>query len=265
MLLDVSTPKLNAFSIENLAKSSTNDKRTLIIGNQQTFNTMQPLPPLLPIPMTQHYGSTNVQAIFNQNGMHTMTPKRKRDESGSDESEKEVKRAPSRESYTSRQTLSPTLSGSSSQGDSDPDLTPARTSKKKSRTTFSTDQIQGLETAYGEHKYLSAADRSVLAKKLALSDQQNRRMKEKRQEKEEDQPKGIHIPTGGVDISQLAALGLPCPPPPTISQKNGGPLSRIQPATRRCLLPLVRRPNQKTHLLDKCHLCIHRFFRGTPS
>lgn len=69
-------------------------------------------------------------------------------------------------------------------------------------------------------------------------------MKEKRQEKEEDQPKGVQIPTGGVDISQLAALGLPCPPPPIVTQKNGGPLpQRMQHANVQ--MPLSPNPSLK--------------------
>jgi hypothetical protein len=46
---------------------------------------------------------------------------------------------------------------------------------------------------------------------------QNRRMKEKRQMKGDDQCSGFTFPTGGVDISQLAALGIPLPPPHRLS------------------------------------------------
>lgn len=39
-------------------------------------------------------------------------------------------------------------------------------------------------------------------------------MKEKRQQRDEEQARSFSLPTGGVDISQLAALGIPCPPQP---------------------------------------------------
>ncbi|ESO96982.1 hypothetical protein LOTGIDRAFT_80212, partial [Lottia gigantea] len=60
--------------------------------------------------------------------------------------------------------------------------------RKKARTAFSNDQIQKLEKRFREQKYLAASERSELADKLHLSDQQvktwfqNRRMKEKRQQ-----------------------------------------------------------------------------------
>lgn len=49
---------------------------------------------------------------------------------------------------------------------------------------------------------------------------QNRRMKEKRQQREEEQSRGFCLPTGGVDIAQLAALGI-CPPPYQLSSTPG--------------------------------------------
>lgn len=55
---------------------------------------------------------------------------------------------------------------------------------------------------------------------------QNRRMKEKRQQREDEQSRGFCLPTGGVDVTQLAALGI-CPPPyhlgassPSVLQSN---------------------------------------------
>lgn len=55
---------------------------------------------------------------------------------------------------------------------------------------------------------------------------QNRRMKEKRQQREDEQSRGFCMPTGGVDVTQLAALGI-CPPPyhlgassPSVPQNN---------------------------------------------
>ncbi|OWF41501.1 homeobox protein vent1-like [Mizuhopecten yessoensis] len=97
---------------------------------------------------------------------------------------------------------------------------------KKARTAFSNDQVQALEVRYQSRKYLPAGERSKLATELGLTDQQvktwfqNRRMKEKRKQKDDAFTGGMPIPTGGVDISQLQALGLPCPPPYTINNKH---------------------------------------------
>lgn len=38
-------------------------------------------------------------------------------------------------------------------------------------------------------------------------------MKEKRQQKDDEHSRNYYLPTGGVDVSQLQALGIPCPPP----------------------------------------------------
>ncbi|XP_069138908.1 homeobox protein Dlx3b-like [Argopecten irradians] len=95
---------------------------------------------------------------------------------------------------------------------------------KKARTAFSDDQVQALEVRYKSQKYLPAGERSKLATELGLTDQQvktwfqNRRMKEKRKHK--DDTFGMPLPTGGVDVSQLQALGIPCPPPYTINNKH---------------------------------------------
>lgn len=49
---------------------------------------------------------------------------------------------------------------------------------------------------------------------------QNRRMKEKRQQRDEDHSRSFMIPTGGVDIAQLVAMGMPYPPPHNIGGTN---------------------------------------------
>ncbi|KAK3096227.1 hypothetical protein FSP39_024679 [Pinctada imbricata] len=91
--------------------------------------------------------------------------------------------------------------------------------KKKARTAFTTEQINELEKRYQVQKYLPANERSILAERLGLADQQvktwfqNRRMKEKRQQRDDEHARSFALPTGGVDVSQLAALGMPCPPP----------------------------------------------------
>lgn len=102
--------------------------------------------------------------------------------------------------------------------------------RKKARTAFSTDQIHDLEKRYQAQKYLPANERQTLAEKLGLSDQQvktwfqNRRMKEKRQKRDDEHARSFSLPTGGVDISQLTALGLPCPPPYNVTATNFGQL-----------------------------------------
>ncbi|XP_060084953.1 homeobox protein Hox-D3-like [Ylistrum balloti] len=117
--------------------------------------------------------------------------------------------------------------------------------QKKARTAFSNEQIEALERRYVTQKYLPAGERSKLAREQKLTDQQvktwfqNRRMKEKRKRKDESFPGSMPLPTGGVDISQLQALGIPCPPPYTISNKHqqmmrdddipSSPLSTISP------------------------------------
>ncbi|XP_062568666.1 homeobox protein ceh-30-like [Saccostrea cucullata] len=98
--------------------------------------------------------------------------------------------------------------------------------RKKARTAFSTEQINDLEKRYQFQKYLPANERQALAEKLGLSDQQvktwfqNRRMKEKRQKRDDEHARTFSLPTGGVDVSQLTALGLPCPPPYNMSATN---------------------------------------------
>ncbi|XP_064614586.1 homeobox protein BarH-like 2 [Liolophura sinensis] len=78
--------------------------------------------------------------------------------------------------------------------------------RKKSRTAFTTTQIDGLEKRYSEQRYLSVSERSDLAMELELSDQQvktwfqNRRMKEKRQRRSAgntSSPELPHLPSGG--------------------------------------------------------------------
>ncbi|XP_021347696.1 homeobox protein vent1B-like [Mizuhopecten yessoensis] len=97
---------------------------------------------------------------------------------------------------------------------------------KKARTAFCNDQIEALERHYQAQKYLPAGQRSRLAREHKLTDQQvktwfqNRRMKEKRKKKDESFPGGMSLPTGGVDLLQLQALGIPCPPPYTINNKH---------------------------------------------
>lgn len=63
--------------------------------------------------MSQNYGNTNTHFTKTEMNPTSVTLKRKRDDSSSDDNEKEVKRAPSRESCMSRETPSPS---SSSQG-----------------------------------------------------------------------------------------------------------------------------------------------------
>lgn len=49
-------------------------------------------------------------------------------------------------------------------------------------------------------------------------------MKEKRQKRDDEHARSFSLPTGGVDVSQLTALGLPCPPPYNVTSTNFGQL-----------------------------------------
>ncbi|XP_045191126.2 homeobox protein vex1-like [Mercenaria mercenaria] len=97
--------------------------------------------------------------------------------------------------------------------------------RKKARTAFNGEQLKELEKRYKSQKYLTASDRTNIARSLKLREQQvktwfqNRRMKEKRQQREEEQSRGFCLPTGGVDVSQLAAFGI-CPPPYQLSSPS---------------------------------------------
>ncbi|XP_064614624.1 homeobox protein vent1-like [Liolophura sinensis] len=75
--------------------------------------------------------------------------------------------------------------------------------RKKSRTAFTSTQLDGLEKRYHVQRYLSVSERSDLAMELELSDQQvktwfqNRRMKEKRQRRSAGNTSSPELPSGG--------------------------------------------------------------------
>ncbi|XP_041369711.1 homeobox protein vent1-like [Gigantopelta aegis] len=101
--------------------------------------------------------------------------------------------------------------------------------KKKARTAFTNSQIHALERRFLDQKYLAASERSDLASSLGLTDQQvktwfqNRRMKEKRQHSNFKDDRQVPFPSGGVDIAQLHAFGLPYPPPPAAAMRGSFP------------------------------------------
>jgi hypothetical protein len=45
-------------------------------------------------------------------------------------------------------------------------------------------------------------------------------MKEKRQQRDDNQSRSFSLPTGGVDIAQLVAMGMPCPPPHNLNRNS---------------------------------------------
>lgn len=45
-------------------------------------------------------------------------------------------------------------------------------------------------------------------------------MKEKRQQRDGNQSRPFSLPTGGVDIAQLVAMGMPCPPPYNLNRNS---------------------------------------------
>ncbi|OWF50961.1 homeobox protein vent1-like [Mizuhopecten yessoensis] len=160
--------------------------------------------------------------------------KRRRCSSGSDEAPNRA--IPSNSSSTSDvsfDSISPYTSDTDACSDD-------QNRRKKARTAFSSEQVYGLEQRYQIQKYLPSSERSRLAKKLTLTDQQvktwfqNRRMKEKRHQRDEEQARNFYLPTGGVDIAQLHAMGLPCPPPykvqsPTVGHMFSSPSNNALP------------------------------------
>ncbi|KAL5270689.1 hypothetical protein ACHWQZ_G001396 [Mnemiopsis leidyi] len=85
-----------------------------------------------------------------------------------------------------------------------PDIWQRQIRRRKARTVFTDDQLQGLESQFGTQKYLSVPERMELAVSLRLSETQvktwfqNRRMKWKKQVAETDlkgkQEKKRHCP-----------------------------------------------------------------------
>ncbi|XP_060065564.1 homeobox protein vent1-like [Ylistrum balloti] len=155
--------------------------------------------------------------------------KRRRCSSGSDEATHITNSCSSSPSDVSYDSISPYTSDTES-------FLEDQSRKKKARTAFSSEQVYGLEQRYQVQKYLPSIERSKLARKLALTDQQvktwfqNRRMKEKRHQRDEEQTRNFFLPTGGVDIAQLHAMGMPCPPPynaqsPTVGHMFPNPVS----------------------------------------
>jgi len=66
-------------------------------------------------------------------------------------------------------------------------------------------------------------------------------MKEKRQQRDDEQSKSFCLPTGGVDVAQLHALGLPCPPPYRINHTpmtHGSPGFNVYPGINQSPSPI---------------------------
>ena len=97
--------------------------------------------------------------------------------------------------------------------------------KKKSRCLFTSTQVKELEKRYKVNRYLPIEERSVLAKRLGLSQQQvktwfqNRRMKAKRQQKTVTPTASQKCETGTSD--QFVAFGSQCPPSYHLTQFSG--------------------------------------------
>ncbi|XP_069141036.1 homeobox protein vent1-like [Argopecten irradians] len=238
MVLEVNTSmvyKKQAFTIENLAKSSREENHGkksetlfnginttlegIVFGYFPTSSIPSPEPDRLTPLSDPGYKSLN-----NTPPKSEETPlKRRRCSSGSDEQSLPTIPSSSSHSDVSYDSISPYTS------DTDTCLDD-QNRRKKARTAFSTEQVYGLEQRYQVQKYLPSSERSRLAKKLALTDQQvktwfqNRRMKEKRHQRDEEQTRNFYLPTGGVDIAQLHAMGMPCPPPYTTQTPNFGQL-----------------------------------------
>lgn len=197
-----------SFTIENLAKSSRDEK-------PDNFNDSVFTPVKLQsdfIPMTSTPLSSMPVVMPNSD----RKPKRKRHNS-IDSENSSLNSTDSK----SRDCISPNST-------SDDSVNSSSESRKKARVAFTSNQVTELEACYSNSKYLPIEERAGLSKRLNLSEQQiktwfqNRRMKEKRQHK--DGNKNYYFPSGGVDVSQLVAMGIPCPPPHNIKGTPSGHL-----------------------------------------
>jgi hypothetical protein len=196
-------PAKMSFTIENLAKSSRDEKsdHTQLDNFSDSVFTPVKLQSDF-IPMTSTPLSSMPLAIPNSD----RKLKRKRYNSIDSSENSSLNSTDSK----SRDCISPNSSSDDS-GDSTSE------SRKKARVAFTSNQVTELEACYSNSKYLPIEERAGLSNRLKLSEQQiktwfqNRRMKEKRQHK--DGNKNYYFPSGGVDVSQLVAMGIPCPPP----------------------------------------------------
>ncbi|CAC5360602.1 unnamed protein product [Mytilus coruscus] len=172
-----------SFSIEELSKSS---------KAQQSLKSKRLLYDFyMTLPVNQHSNnqlSTSSTAI----DLH-IQKKRKR---STDDSEDNIS------SPESRHCSSPSFNSDDSENNNQP--------TKKARTIFTNSQVFELERYYSTHKYLAIEDRSVLAKRLKLSQVQikwwfqNRRMKEKRQIKNFSY-------NDSTELSKFVGVGRPLP------------------------------------------------------
>ncbi|XP_033757278.1 homeobox protein vent1-like [Pecten maximus] len=229
MVLETNTDlvyKKQAFTIENLAKSSRDESdgptpmksETVFHGINRSLDGISlgflhqpsvPNPDRLTPLSDPGYKSLNSTPPMSED----VPSKRRRCSSGCDEQTRStIPSSSSSPSDVSYDSISPYTSDTDACSED-------QNRRKKARTAFSSEQVYGLEQRYQAQKYLPSSERSRLAKKLALTDQQvktwfqNRRMKEKRHQRDEEQTRNFYLPTGGVDIAQLHAMGMPCPPP----------------------------------------------------
>lgn len=167
----------------------------------------------------------------------TSTPPSSSDDSAADD--KNATDDSSLTGFPDEEKCSPiSTSGSSAFSDNESTCSDSSARRKKVRTAFTGDQLKELERRYKTQKYLTASDRTHLANTLKLKEQQvktwyqNRRMKEKRQQREDEESRAFCLPTGGVDISQLTALGIRPPPfhlasPSAATAGNGAQSSQL--------------------------------------
>ncbi|KAK3601390.1 hypothetical protein CHS0354_037708 [Potamilus streckersoni] len=232
MILETVSSKKTSFSIENLATSSrtkTEDENPKPVCNdigpcpvkEQCINNGSEYVHATTGKQSDYDFSMAVISSSNRSNdsleveTDFSTPrKRRRMESSSSESTQSNEQLVIDESLDEQRNTSPS-SDASTEANGD---TGVAQRNKKARTAFTSQQIRQLESTYKTHKYLAASERGHLAKSLNLEEQQvktwfqNRRMKEKRQIKDDDQTRSFSLPTGGVDITQLVAFGISCPP-----------------------------------------------------
>ncbi|XP_071128139.1 homeobox protein ceh-30-like [Mytilus edulis] len=199
-------PAKMSFSIENLAKSSRSEKSEHTQPAVINFNDSMFTPVKLQSEVSPMTSTPLSLPLALQNS--DLKLKRKRNHSFDSENS-----SLNSTDSKSRDCISP----NSTTDDSDSNTSESR---KRARVAFTNNQVNELEKRYKSSKYLPIEERAGIAQRLNLSEQQiktwfqNRRMKEKRQQKD---GKTSYFPSGGVEASQLAAMGIPCPPPHNVS------------------------------------------------
>ena len=217
MVLDINKkPARMLFTIENLAKSSREEKPSeseptaVITFNDSAFTPVKLQTEITPLT------STPLSLPLVAPGNEDKSTRKRHNSIESEDSSLNSTDSKTRECSTPNSTTDESDCNSSTSE-----------SRKKARAAFTNTQVNELEKRYKRSKYLPIEERAGLAQRLKLSEQQiktwfqNRRMKEKRQVKD---GRTGYFPSGGVDVAQLAAYGIPCPPPHNVTTNQSSQL-----------------------------------------